>query len=164
MSVASGGIFHAANAASVNYHHQPPPLRWIIVMYPVESVIRLSLFTFLTNAMRPDTVNFRFHPSTEQALKDARTTFNSQKILLWRAVLKSCVFGGRFHRVRMDAGPIWRRKNIPWFSNENGYNWTSPTRPMISTKDNIEPQHAHEFFTPTSNWFWIELWNKDITK
>lgn len=40
-------------------------------MYPVESVIRLSLFTFLTNAMRPDTVNFRFHPSTEQALKDA---------------------------------------------------------------------------------------------
>ena len=51
-------------------------------MYPVESVIRLSLFTFLTNAMRPDTVNFRFHPSTEQALKDARTTLNSQKILL----------------------------------------------------------------------------------
>ena len=41
-------------------------------MYPVESVIRLSLFTFLTNAMRPYTaVNFRFHPSTGQALKDA---------------------------------------------------------------------------------------------
>ena len=163
MSVASGGIYFAPSQLG----KLPPPATSTSVnncyvscgkRYP-PFVIHL-----FNNAMRPDTVNFRFHPSTEQALKDARTTFNSQKILLWRAVLKSCVFGGRFHRVRMDAGPIWRRKNILSFSNENGYNWTSPTRPMISTKNNIEPQHEHEIFTTTSNWFWIELWNWDIKK
>lgn len=63
----------------------------------MESVIRLSLFTFLTNAMRPDTVNFRFHPSTEQALKDALVStakkFYSEE-RFWKVVFSVAGFIG----------------------------------------------------------------------
>ena len=47
-----------------------------------------------------------------------------QKSPLWRAFLKRCVFGDRFHRIRVDGRPN-RRKTSP-FSNRNEYVWKMP--------------------------------------
>ena len=41
---------------------------------------------------------------------------------LWRAFFKRCVFGDRFHRIRVGRRPN-QRKMSP-FSNKNGYVWT----------------------------------------
>ena len=34
-----------------------------------------------------------------------------QKSSLWKAFLKRCVFGDRFHLMRVDGRPNWRKKN-----------------------------------------------------
>ena len=47
-----------------------------------------------------------------------------QKSPLWRAFLKRCVFGDRFHRIRVDVRTN-RRKTSP-FSNRNEYVWKMP--------------------------------------
>ena len=51
-----------------------------------------------------------------------------QKVPLWRAFSKSCVFGYRFHRIRVDDSRI-RNKKVA-FSNENGYVWSGPETVM----------------------------------
>ena len=45
-----------------------------------------------------------------------------QKIPLWRALSKSCVFGERCHRIRVDGSRI--RNDKVAFSIENEYAWT----------------------------------------
>ena len=61
---------------------------------------------------------FRFHRPQE----NAKTEFSN--FLLWRAFLRSFVFGYCFHRICVDGRPI--RKEKVAFSYENGYVWTAP--------------------------------------
>ena len=51
--------------------------------------------------------NLRFRPSTSK-----RKAGVFKKSLLWRAFLKRYVFGDRFHLIRVDGRPNWRKKNI----------------------------------------------------
>ena len=61
----------------------------------------------------------RFRPSSRK-----RVASLFQKSSLWRAFLKRCVFGDRFHRIHVD-GRRNRRKKIA-VSNKNGYVRTGP--------------------------------------
>lgn len=48
-----------------------------------------------------------------------RRRFSFFKFPFWTAFLKSCLFGDRFHQIRVDGRP--NRKEKVAFSNENGY-------------------------------------------
>ena len=58
--------------------------------------------------------NLRFRPS--RRIREGRVT--------QRTFLKRCVFGDRFHWIRVDGRP--NRKKKPPFPNKNGYMWTGP--------------------------------------
>ena len=60
---------------------------------------------------------FRFTVQNEEKTK---TEF--QKFPLWKEFSKSCVFGQRFHRIRVDGRPICKEKVA--LLTENGYAWT----------------------------------------
>ena len=61
----------------------------------------------------------RFRPSSRK-----RVASVYQKSSLWRAFFKRCVFGDRFHLMRVDGRPNWRKKIA--VSNKNGYVRTGP--------------------------------------
>ena len=61
-----------------------------------------------------------------------------QKVPLWRAFSKSCVFIDLFHRIRVYGSRI--RKEKVAFSNGNGYVWTRPKK-----RGNIGKSSASQF-------------------
>ena len=61
-----------------------------------------------------------------------------QKVPLWRALSKNCVFIDRFHRTRVYGSRI--RKEKVAFSNGNGYVWTGPKK-----RGNIRKSSGSQF-------------------
>ena len=67
-----------------------------------------------------------FHEPPFPSIHTSTAKRRRQKSLLWRAFLKTHVFGDRFYRIRVNGRPNWREKIL--FQTKT-YMWTGPKLP-----------------------------------
>ena len=94
---------------------------WMVFARPKENAIAIETGTSFDENMRinwyPSPWRHRFHEPPFPSIHTSTAKRRRQKSLLWRAFLKTNVFGDRFYRIRVDGRPNWRKKNP--FSNKN---------------------------------------------
>ena len=108
---------------------------WMVFARPKENAIAIENGTSFDERMRinwyPSPLRHRFHKPPFPSIHTSTAKRRRQKSLLWRAFLKTHVFGDRFYRIRVDGRPNWRKKIL--FQTKT-YMWTGPKLPCCFSR------------------------------